>query len=357
MKVFKRIKWSYVVLSAMFLLLGIYLVVNPETSLVMICRILGAAMAVFGVMKIVLYFIREVEGVAIRFDFAVGLFCIILGALMLWRAPALTDILSVMIGLLVLVDSVFKLQVAVDSRRMGAHSWWVTLVCTVVCLVLGILLVFNPFDGKQVLTIMMGVSLIVDGVQNLCTVVYAAIFVKDVKAAVLFTFLPLWCKKENILRIEEVRGELPMLEQNFQSVYEKFKLQFFRRLFSQVREREGSLSAMEAFSVEVIHELDAPTIGQFADFLGISQSNATYKVNSLIRKGYIVKENSDTDRREYHLKLSDKFYCYNGLMQSYIDTVMARIHERFTPEELATFEHVLAVMSDELMPECDVPKK
>ena len=142
-----------------------------------------------------------------------------------------------------------------------------------------------------------------------------------------------------------------MLEQNFQSVYEKFKLQFFRRLFSQVREREGSLSAMEAFSVEVIHELDAPTIGQFADFLGISQSNATYKVNNLIRKGYIVKENSDTDRREYHLKLSDKFYCYNGLMQSYIDTVMARIHERFTPEELATFEHVLAVMSDELMPD------
>ena len=43
---------------------------------------------------------------------------------------------------------------------------------------------FNPFDGKQVLTIMMGVSLIVDGVQNLCTVVYAAVFVKDVKNAV-----------------------------------------------------------------------------------------------------------------------------------------------------------------------------
>ena len=76
----------------------------------------------------------------------------------------------------------------------------------------------------------------------------------------------------------------------------------FRRLFSQVREREGSLSAMEAFSVEVIHQLNAPTIGRFADFLGISQSNATCKVNNLIRKGYIVKENSDTDRREYHLK-------------------------------------------------------
>ena len=107
-----------------------------------------------------------------------------------------------------------------------------------------------------------------------------------------------------------------MLEENFLSVYDKFKVEFFRRLFSLVREREGSLSAMEAFSVEIIKELDSPTISQFADFLGISQSNATYKVNSLIKKGYIVKENSDIDRREYHLKLSEKYYHYAGLMKS-----------------------------------------
>ena len=50
MKIFKRIKWSYVVLSVMFLLLGIYLVVIPVTSLFMMCRILCAATAVFGVM-------------------------------------------------------------------------------------------------------------------------------------------------------------------------------------------------------------------------------------------------------------------------------------------------------------------
>ena len=59
----------------------------------------------------------------------------------------------------------------------------------------------------------------------------------------------------------------------------------------------------------------------------------------------------------YHLRLSDKFYSYNGLMQSYIDTVLGRIRERFTPEELTTFSHMLAVMSDELMPECDVQPK
>ncbi len=142
-----------------------------------------------------------------------------------------------------------------------------------------------------------------------------------------------------------------MLETNFIRVYDKFKLEFFRRLFGLVKEREGSLSAMEAFSVEIIHQMQSPTISQFADFLGISQSNATYKVNSLIKKGYIMKENSDIDRREYHLKLTEKYYHYNGLMKSYVDTVMQRIDQRFTPEEVQTFARMLGVIADELMPE------
>ena len=140
-----------------------------------------------------------------------------------------------------------------------------------------------------------------------------------------------------------------MLEEDFLSVYDKFVLEFFRRIFEMVREREGSMSAMEAFSVEVIHELHEPTIGQFADFLNISQSNATYKVNSLIKKGYIEKQNSSTDRREYHLILADKYYRYTGLMRNYVSDVTRRIEENFSKEDVAKFASMLRKISDELM--------
>ena len=142
-----------------------------------------------------------------------------------------------------------------------------------------------------------------------------------------------------------------MLEKNFTEVYEKFELQFFRRVFENVRERDGSLSAMEAFSLEVIYLLHEPTVGQFADFLSISQSNATYKVNSLIRKGYIERQNSQVDRREYHLVLSQKFLNYIGLFNSYEHTVMQRITERFSEEDVRRFDEMLGVISRELMPE------
>ena len=99
--------------------------------------------------------------------------------------------------------------------------------------------------------------------------------------------------------------------------------------------------------------LGTPTVGQFADFLNISQSNATYKVNNLIKKGYIERQNSQLDRREYHLVLSEKYYRYIGLLSSYENTVTERMVKRFSPEDIAKFDEMLRIVSDELMPECD----
>ena len=143
-----------------------------------------------------------------------------------------------------------------------------------------------------------------------------------------------------------------MLQENFSKVYDKFKLQFYRKVFELVRERDGSLSAMEAFSLEVIQMLNTPTVGQFADFLNISQSNATYKVNSLIKKGYLERQNSQLDRREYHLILSEKYYNYIGLLSSYESTVTQRMIDRFPPEDIVKFDEMLRIISQELMPEC-----
>ena len=92
--------------------------------------------------------------------------------------------MAVVIGLFILVDCVFKLQVAMDSKRMGASSWWVTLLFTCVSLVLALLLIFDTFKGQKVLSVMMGVALVADGLQNLCTVIYASLFVKEVRHAV-----------------------------------------------------------------------------------------------------------------------------------------------------------------------------
>jgi DNA-binding MarR family transcriptional regulator len=131
----------------------------------------------------------------------------------------------------------------------------------------------------------------------------------------------------------------------------KFKLNFYRNIFQCTKERESSLSASEAYAAEVIFALEEPTVSQFASFLHISQPNATYKVNTLVRKGFIEKVKSSTDGREYHLRTTPYFMeCYAKNLE-YIDTLADRMSKRFSKDEIEQLVHMLTVMSNELMPE------
>lgn len=144
-----------------------------------------------------------------------------------------------------------------------------------------------------------------------------------------------------------------MIEESFSEVYKKFKIRYYQNVFAQAPDRELSLTTMEAFCAEIIGALDNPTINEFASFINISSPNATYRVNSLIQKGYIEKVQSETDKREYHLRVTDKYYKYYNISQSYVDTVLERVKKRCSREDIEAFDRVLCTMKEELMPEVE----
>ena len=141
----------------------------------------------------------------------------------------------------------------------------------------------------------------------------------------------------------------------FFTVYTKFKLHFYKEIFQRFQSREASLSTVETFCMETIMALGKPTVNEFASFMCISSPNAAYKVNSLIRKGYIRKVQSEEDRREYHLEVTQKYIDYYNISASYMVEVMDRIAARFSPEECRKLEEMLDIVSHELMPEVEIP--
>ena len=146
-----------------------------------------------------------------------------------------------------------------------------------------------------------------------------------------------------------------MLDQAFESVYTKFKLHFYRAVFSRFQKREASLTTVETFCMEIIMALGRPTINEFARFVNISPPNAAYKVNSLIQKGYVRKEQSPEDKREYHLEVTQIYIDYYNISYGYLTTVMDRIKNRFPEEDVDRLEQMLRVISSELMPEISLP--
>lgn len=142
-----------------------------------------------------------------------------------------------------------------------------------------------------------------------------------------------------------------MLDQVFNEVYTKFKLHFYKAIFGRFQKREASLTTVETFCMEIIMALGEPTINEFSTFVGISPPNAAYKINNLIQKGYVRKEQSEADKREYHLVVTQKYIDYYNISYRYLTTVVERVKERFPPEDVAKMEEMLRVISNELMPE------
>ena len=128
-----------------------------------------------------------------------------------------------------------------------------------------------------------------------------------------------------------------MLSQEFQAVYNIFKMNFYSSMCATSKE----LTMQEAFSLDIIYMLGEPTILEYAKYMGISQPNATYKVNQLVEKGYLNKTVSQEDKRSYHLKVTSKFLEFYRENDHYIKIALKEIEILFSKEEVKSFEKML----------------
>lgn len=167
-------KLGYLMMSGLLCAAGAALLLAPELFAVWIGRQLGVFMIVFGAVKLVGYFSRDLFRLAFQYDLAFGLLLMVLGVVALCHPHETLNMLTVMLGIPVLADGLFKLQIALDSRRFGIRRWWLILALALLTGIIGGTLVFRPSAGAAVLTALIGAALLLDGALNfsvaLCTV-------------------------------------------------------------------------------------------------------------------------------------------------------------------------------------------
>ena len=164
-------KAGYIVMSLVFCAAGVACIVNPGLSAAVIGRVLGVAMILFGAVKLVGYCSRDLYRLAFQYDLGFGLLLIALGVLVLLRPAEVRDFLLTALGIAVLTDGLYKVQIAVDAKRFGVSAWWLTLVLAVAAGTVGLALVFRPWDSARLLTILLGAARVAEGILNLCVAI------------------------------------------------------------------------------------------------------------------------------------------------------------------------------------------
>lgn len=180
-KFIRTAKVGYIALSALLCLFGLLLIIFPDTAANVAGFICAILLIAFGIVKIIGYFSRDIYRLAFQYDLAFGLLMILLGAAMFANPGSLSSFICLSLGLYILTDSLFKIQIALDARRFGVRSWMFILISAVLAGIGGLLLVLRPTESIPVLVVMLGISLLFEGLLNLITVLTSVKVMRELR--------------------------------------------------------------------------------------------------------------------------------------------------------------------------------
>ena len=180
----KQVKYIYIIFSAMLLIVGVSLLLWPGISAMTVCYVLGSVLILTGITRIMGYFSKDMYNLNFQFDLALGIISLIIGAVLIFHPGDVVSLLHVVIGIVVIVDSMFRLQTSFDAKHFGLRKWWLMLTAAILCASMGVILIVFPFETAKLLIRLLGITLIINGCENIFMAIYT---VKSKKRVVPFT--------------------------------------------------------------------------------------------------------------------------------------------------------------------------
>ena len=173
----KKLKWNLILMSLLYLALGIFLLMVPGTALNVVCYALGGVVLACAAVQLVRYFVVERGVFQSQLTLISGLVCLALGAFLIIRSDVVVRVLPIVFGLFVIFDSLGRIQNALELRRCEySNSDPGQLLQGKV--VLGIVMVVDPFGTMETLVMAIGLILILEGALNLLSALYTMLAVR-----------------------------------------------------------------------------------------------------------------------------------------------------------------------------------
>lgn len=179
MKTLKDFKWDAVVSAFLYVIMGVVLLLFPETTARSLGYLIGAVAVLAGAVSMIGYLLRDAHESYYRNDFLFGLVGIAVGCFVFYKVELIISLVPFILGLLVIVSGCGKLQDVIDMKRLKYGNWAVMLAVASVNVIFGVVLLLNPFSAAKLLFQVIGAGLIFSGVTDAFIKLYLARRIKS----------------------------------------------------------------------------------------------------------------------------------------------------------------------------------
>lgn len=162
------------------IIIGLILMINSVGTTVFICRLIGIVLIISGVI-FTGSSLLNLNSVTHRYSAIPGLIQLIIGIFIAARPDKLVGMITVIVGIIILVQSFSILDHAFETKFVGYRLWWITAIIALIMAVLGIVVIVNPFGAVSAALKFTGIVLIVQGISDIITRYRANKIIDEIK--------------------------------------------------------------------------------------------------------------------------------------------------------------------------------
>lgn len=161
-----------ILISILMIILSIFLILKPLKSLEVFVIAFSIIMLINGISSFISYFQIDKEERLFSFDLIIGLITIISGIFIFIYRLDLINIFPIILGIWIIVNNLFKIQLSINLSVIKNSGWVYLVILSILMIVLGILLITNPFSSAVTITALSGIFLLISEIISLCESIY-----------------------------------------------------------------------------------------------------------------------------------------------------------------------------------------
>lgn len=153
--------------ALIFTIFGLVLIIWPGMSTRIVCRGIGLIVLLYGVIQII-YCLQNQEKSFLRSGFLMlGILFALLGGWIVLNPNSVIKMIPILMGILIVLHGVQNIGHAIELKKNLFGQWGIALLLGLVTIILGAILIRNPFAAVNTLTQIIGIFLLFDGLSDL----------------------------------------------------------------------------------------------------------------------------------------------------------------------------------------------
>ena len=177
-KYFNKITNGVIGISLLTILLGLLLIIFPETSIKTLGLISSIFLIIYGIFLIMLDI--KFERLLAPFDCLLnGLLSIILGIFLLLRPDDISVVITTVLGIWIISSSINNIKTALFFRKIKDFPTIPLIILNILDIALGILIALHPFDFVIIITGYIGIILCIHAGFNIFDMIILKKSIRD----------------------------------------------------------------------------------------------------------------------------------------------------------------------------------